>query len=96
MVLADGNFKGIVGENVTREQVGEIAKLLTEPDKEDMHLRSGKDNPERQDFIKPDEPQPDKTHPAINGYNRYDYIPVDGIKMPKPKPQYKVRGLGGD
>lgn len=36
------------------------------------------------------EPKQDKTHPAINGYNRYDYIPVDGIKMPKPEPQYKV------
>jgi hypothetical protein len=31
LVLVDDNFKGIVGENVTREQVGEIAKLLTEP-----------------------------------------------------------------
>lgn len=31
MVLVDDNFKGIVGENVTREQVVEIAKLLTEP-----------------------------------------------------------------
>ena len=28
LVLVDDNFKGIVGENVTREQVGEIAKLL--------------------------------------------------------------------
>lgn len=34
LVLVDDNFKGIVGENVTREQVGEIAKLLTEPAKE--------------------------------------------------------------
>lgn len=31
LVLVDDNFKRIVGENVTREQVGEIAKLLTEP-----------------------------------------------------------------
>ena len=31
LVLVDDNFKGIVGENVTREQVGEIAKLLTDP-----------------------------------------------------------------
>lgn len=31
LVLVDDNFKGIVGENVTREQVVEIVKLLTEP-----------------------------------------------------------------
>jgi hypothetical protein len=30
LVLVDDNFEGIVGENVTREQVGEIAKLLEE------------------------------------------------------------------
>lgn len=29
-------------------------------------------------------------HPAINGYNRYDYIPVEGIAMPKPAPAFKV------
>lgn len=26
----------------------------------------------------------EQEHPAINGYNRYDYIPVKGIKQPKP------------
>ena len=31
-----------------------------EPDKDDMHLRSGKDNPERQDICHMYEPQPDE------------------------------------
>lgn len=30
--------------------------------------------------------EPKEEHPAINGYNRYDYIPVEGIAMPKPAP----------
>jgi DNA-directed RNA polymerase subunit RPC12/RpoP len=29
LVLVDNTFKGVVGENVTREQLGEIIKLLT-------------------------------------------------------------------
>jgi hypothetical protein len=32
-----------------------------------------------------EEPKPE--HPAINDYNRYDYIPVEGIRQPKPEPQ---------
>lgn len=41
LVLVDNNFKGIVGENVTREQVGEIAKLLTEPKPESENIIHG-------------------------------------------------------
>lgn len=33
------------------------------------------------------EPEPKPEHPAINGYNRYDYIPVEGIRQPKPEPE---------
>ena len=41
LVLVDDTFKGIVGENVTREQVGEIAKLLTEPEPEQPKYKVG-------------------------------------------------------
>jgi hypothetical protein len=39
--------------------------------------------------LDPPEPQPElkPEHPAINGYNRYDYIPVEGIMQPKPEPK---------
>jgi hypothetical protein len=35
-------------------------------------------------LYKEPKPEPKPEHPAINGYNRYDYIPVEGIRQPKP------------
>ena len=44
---------------------------------------------QRDGELDPPEPQPElkPEHPAINGYNRYDYIPVEGIMQPKPEPK---------
>jgi hypothetical protein len=38
-------------------------------------------------ICKKPKPEPKPEHPAINGYNRYDYIPVEGIRQPKPEPE---------
>lgn len=65
-----------------------------EPDKEDMHLRSGKDNPERQDFCHMYEPQPEPQ------YKVGDYLEVDEngkivhcYIVPKSEANQEISGL---
>ncbi len=80
LVLVDDNFKGIVGENVTREQVGEIAKLLTEPKPESENIIHG--------HIPPDM--------RLKYIHLYEFKVGDWVEHKKSKEQGRITYISSD
>lgn len=77
--------------NAIYDALTDIANELDppEPKPEPLPMASTHDglgNKFMRDCLKPNE------HPIIAGYNRLDYVPVEGIRVPEPepKPTYKV------